>query len=151
MPREGTGSTYRYVGADGRTTDDGWESVGDMGYLDEEGYLYLTDRRTDMILCGGRNIYPAQIEAAIDAHPAVLSSAVIGLPDDEMGQRIHAIVQVNDSVSEADLRSHLVEHLARYCVPRTFELVDFPLRDDAGKVRRYQLREQRLANLSESM
>jgi bile acid-coenzyme A ligase len=142
MPPAGTGSTYRYVGAERRATADGWESVGDMGYVDEDGYLYLTDRRTDMILCGGRNIYPAQIEAAIDAFPGVLSSAVIGLPDDDLGSRIHAVVQT-ETLDEADLRRHLAGMIARYCIPHSFERVDFALRDDAGKVRRYQLREQR--------
>ena len=63
-----------------------------MGWLDEDGYLYLVDRKTDMILSGGANVYPAEIEGAIDAHPAVRSSAVIGLPDDDLGQRVHAIV-----------------------------------------------------------
>jgi bile acid-coenzyme A ligase len=143
MPPTGTGSTYRYVGAERRATEDGWESVGDMGYVDEDGYLYLTDRRTDMILCGGRNVYPAQIEAAIDAFPGVLSSAVIGLPDDDLGNRIHAVVQ-SEALDEPALREHLGELIARYCIPHSFERVDFALRDDAGKVRRYQLREERL-------
>ena len=75
----GPGSTYHYVGAEART-DGEWESLGDMGYLDVEGYLYLADRRTDLILRGGANIYPAEVEAAIDQHPSVASSVVIGLP-----------------------------------------------------------------------
>ena len=62
----------------------GWESLGDIGWFDEEGYLYLADRRTDMILVGGANVYPAEIEAAIDEHPLVHSSCVIGLPDDDL-------------------------------------------------------------------
>lgn len=143
MPRDGAGSTYRYVGAEGRRTADGWESVGDMGYVDGDGYLYLTDRRTDMILCGGRNVYPAQIEAAIDAFPGVLSSAVIGLPDDDLGNRIHAIVQT-PSLDEAALRAHLARHLTGYCIPHGFERVDEPLRDEAGKVKRYKLRQRRI-------
>jgi bile acid-coenzyme A ligase len=143
MPREGRGSTYRYVGAESRATDDGWESVGDMGYLDADGYLFLTDRRTDMILCGGRNVYPAQVEAAIDSFPGVLSSAVIGLPDDDLGNRIHAVVQA-DRIDEQALRAHIGAQIAGYEIPHSFEVVDFPLRDDAGKVRRYQLREERL-------
>ena len=144
MPAGGPGSTYRYVGADSRAANGGWESVGDMGYVDEDGYLYLTDRRTDMILCGGRNVYPAQIEAAIDAHPAVLSSAVIGLPDDDLGQRIHAIVQAREEVDAKSLLAHLREHLVPYLLPRSFEFVDRPLRDDAGKVRRWELRAARV-------
>ena len=147
MPAGGPGSTYRYIGAAARTTDDGWESVGDMGYVDADGYLYLTDRRTDMILCGGRNIYPAQVEAALDAHPAVQSSAVIGLPDDDLGQRMHAIVQTTAPVEDEALRAHLRAHLVLYAMPRSFERVDFPLRDEAGKLRRYALRTERLEKL----
>ena len=94
LPATGPGSTYRYVGAEAQRDAEGWESVGDMGYLDADGYLYLGDRKTDMILSGGRNIYPAEIEAALESHPSVQSSAVIGLPDEDLGQRIHAIVEV---------------------------------------------------------
>jgi bile acid-coenzyme A ligase len=148
MPAAGRGSTYRYVGARSRATSEGWESVGDMGYLDEEGYLYLTDRRTDMILCGGRNIYPAQIEAAIDAHPAVSSSAVIGLPDDDLGQRVHAIVQTTAPLTAEELRQHLEARIVHYTIPRSYEFVDHPLRDDAGKLRRWELRAERVASRS---
>ncbi len=144
MPADGPGSTYRYIGAEPTVSADGWESLGDMGYLDEEGYLYLVDRKTDMIVSGGANVYPAEIEAALDAHPAVQSCAVIGLPDDDLGQRIHAIVEAQTALSDADLRAHLEQHLVRYKIPRSFEYVNHPLRDDAGKVRRSALREARL-------
>jgi bile acid-coenzyme A ligase len=144
MPSGGQGSTYRYVGAQARATTDGWESVGDMGYLDAEGYLYLTDRRTDMILSGGRNIYPAVVEAAIDAHPAVRSSAVIGLPDEDMGQRVHAIVQTSAPLTEETLVAHLRDRIVHYEVPKSFEFVDDALRDDAGKVRRWALQQARI-------
>jgi bile acid-coenzyme A ligase len=145
MPAAGPGTTYRYVGADATKTADGWESLGDLGWLDADGYLYLADRKTDMILVGGANVYPAEIEAALDAHPAVRSSAVIGLPDDDLGQRLHAIVDAIAPVSEDELREHLAAHLARSKLPRSFEFVREPLRDDAGKVRRSALREARLA------
>lgn len=144
LPDGGQGSTYRYVGAKARATDDGWESVGDMGRLDADGYLYLADRRTDMILSGGRNVYPAQVEAALDEHPDVASSAVIGMPDEDMGQRVHAIVQAPARLGDDALRAHLKERLVHYAIPRSFERVDTPLRDDAGKVRRFALREERL-------
>jgi len=145
MPPGGPGSTYRYIGAEPRATDDGWESLGDMGYMDEEGFLFLVDRRNDMIVTGGANVYPAEVEAALDAHPHVHSSAVIGLPDDDLGQRIHAIVEARPPVSEDEMRSHLTELLVRYKTPRSFEFTDQPLRDDAGKVRRSKLREERIA------
>ncbi len=144
MPADGPGSTYRYIGAEPTATADGWESLGDMGYLDEEGYLYLVDRKTDMIVSGGANVYPAEVEAALDAHPAVQSSAVIGLPDDDLGQRIHALVEAQTPLRDDELRTHLEQYLVRYKIPRSFEYVKEPLRDDAGKVRRSALREARL-------
>jgi bile acid-coenzyme A ligase len=145
MPAAGRGTTYRYIGAEAEATHDGWETVGDMGWLDEEGYLYLADRKTDMILVGGSNVYPAEIEAVLDAHPAVRSSAVIGLPDEDLGQRLHAIVDAPAGVSEEALRAHLAGKLVVYKIPKSFEFVNEPLRDDAGKLRRSALREARLA------
>ncbi len=145
LPPGGRGSTYRYVGAEAAASPDGWETLGDMGYLDEDGYLYLVDRKVDMILVGGANVYPAEIEAALDAHAAVRSSAVIGLPDDDLGSRIHAIVDATQPVSEQALREHLTKHLAPSKIPRSFEFVNEPLRDDAGKVRRSALRDARIA------
>ncbi len=144
LPAAGRGSTYRYLGAEAEATGEGWETVGDLGRFDEDGYLYLADRKTDMIVTGGANVYPAEVEAALDAHPAVRSSAVIGLPDEDLGQRVHALVDAPGGVTEDALRAHLAEHLVRYKVPRSFELVEGPLRDDAGKVRRSALREARL-------
>ena len=137
--------TYKYVGAAARTREGGWESLGDMGRLDADGYLYLGDRAADMILSGGANIYPAEIESAIQEHPSVRSCAVIGMPDEDKGNTVHAIVEANISdVSENDLRLFLAERLVSYKVPRTFEYVDFALRDDAGKVRRSALRAERI-------
>lgn len=146
MPPGGQGSTYRYVGAQADATPDGWETLGDLGWLDTDGYLYLVDRKTDMILTGGANVYPAEVEAAIDAHPGVRSSAVIGLPDDDLGQRVHAIVDAPEPPDEDALRAHLSQHLVRYKIPRSFEFVGRPLRDDAGKVRRSALRDERIVN-----
>jgi bile acid-coenzyme A ligase len=145
MPAGGAGSTYRYVGAEANGVD-GWETIGDLGYVDAEGYLYLVDRRTDLIVSRGANVYPAEVEAAIDQFPSVRSSAVVGLPDDDLGQRVHAIVDVAgvENFDTNSLRAHLVASLVAYKVPRTIELVHEPLRDDAGKVRRRQLRDERL-------
>jgi bile acid-coenzyme A ligase len=140
--------TYRYLGAETRQLNGGWESIGDIGWVDGEGYLYLADRRTDMILVGGANVYPAEVEAAIDEHPLVQSSCVIGIPDDDLGSRVHAIVQPRDGLTEADLQAHLAGRLVRYKCPRSIEFVTEPLRDDAGKVRRSQLREERIAAAS---
>ncbi len=122
----------------------------DIGWMDEDGYLYLADRQSDMVLSGGANIYPAEIESALDAHPQVRSSAVIGMPDDDLGQRLHAIVQVEGQLTDDDLREHMAERLVRYKVPRTFEYVDEPLRDDAGKMRRSELLAERIAAMEKT-
>ncbi len=139
--------TYRYLGARARRRGS-WESIGDLGRQDAEGYLYLTDRREDMVLVGGANVYPAEVEAALSEHPAVLSSAVIGLPDTDpdtdLGNVVHAIVQLSGRVSDEALLAHLRTRLAPYKLPRSIERTDEPLRDDAGKVRRSALRAARL-------
>ena len=142
-------ASYHYIGAEARMREGGWESLGDVGWLDEDGYLYLGDRTTDMILTGGANVYPAEVEAAISEHPAVHSSAVIGLPDDDLGNIVHAIVQADPGTLQVDeLLAFLQERLVRYKIPRSVELVDSPLRDDAGKLRRSALRAERVSGTS---
>jgi bile acid-coenzyme A ligase len=143
MPAGGTGSTYRYIGATPRRTHDGWDSIGDLGWLDGEGYLYLADRRSDLIISGGANVYPAEVEGALESHPSVRASAVIGLPDDDLGERVHALIEETTPVTDDELRAHLSDRLARYKVPRSFERVTTPLRDEAGKLRRFALRNAR--------
>jgi len=140
-PDTGPDTTFRYVGAEVIRRGD-WQSVGDLGYLDEDGFLYLADRRSDLIISGGANVYPAEVEAALDAHPLVGSSAVIGLADEDLGQRVHAIVQA-DALDEDTLIAFLSERLARYKIPRSFEFTGTMLRDDAGKVRRSALKAAR--------
>jgi bile acid-coenzyme A ligase len=145
LPESGAGSTYHYVGAEAKSDGEGWESLGDMGYMDEDGFLYLTDRQTDMILCGGANIFPAEVEGAIEAFPGVRSCAVIGLPHEDLGNAVHAIIDMaGEPATENAILDHLAERLVRYKIPRSMEFVDEPLRDDAGKVRRKALREARL-------
>jgi bile acid-coenzyme A ligase len=111
--------------------------------MDEDGYVYISDRRTDLILAGGANVYPAEVEAALEEHAAVRSCVVIGLADDDLGQRIHAIVQADGDVGEDELREHMAARLVSYKLPRSYEFVAEPLRDDAGKVRRAALRDAR--------
>lgn len=144
-PQGGAGSTYHYLGSKARRIGE-WESTGDLGSVDAEGYLYLSDRRNDLIISGGANIYPAEVEAAIDAHPAVRTSAVIGLPDEEWGARVHAIVQplAGTAPDEAEILAFIAERLARYKLPKSVEFTQEPLRDEAGKVRRAALRDARL-------
>jgi bile acid-coenzyme A ligase len=141
------GRTYFYIGAESKPIAGDWETIGDIGWVDEDGYLYLADRRTDMILVGGANVYPAEVESALDEHPLVQSSCVIGFPDDDMGNKIHAIVQPKAGLTEEMLHKHLAEKLVTYKRPRTFEFIDEPLRDDAGKVRRPALRAERLEKM----
>jgi bile acid-coenzyme A ligase len=137
-PPPGVPTRARVIGAP-PPPEDGWTTVGDLGWLDSDGYLYVSDRRTDMLVTGGENVYPAEVEGALESHPGVISSVVIGLPDDDLGQRVHAIVQLLAGTTEDDLREHLAGQLARYKNPRSYELVDHPLRDDAGKVRKSEL------------
>ena len=138
-------SPYRYVGATARSAADGWESLGDIGKVDADGYVYITDRLADMILVGGANVYPAEIEAALDEHPAVRSCCVIGLPDEDLGNIPYAIVELSEPASDRDLLAHLRQRLAPYKLPRVIERATTPLRDDAGKVRRSALRAERIA------
>lgn len=144
-PAGGVGSTYHYLGSAAKRFGE-WETPGDLGSVDEGGYLYLSDRRNDLIISGGANIYPAEVEAAIEAHPSVRTSAVIGLPDEEWGARVHAIVQPVDgaALDEQELLAFVGGQLARYKLPRTIEFTADPLRDEAGKSRRAALRDARL-------
>jgi bile acid-coenzyme A ligase len=144
-PDGGAGSTYRYLGSEARRIGE-WEAPGDLGWLDAEGYLHLSDRRNDLIISGGANIYPQEVEAALDAHPGVRGSAVIGLPDEEWGARVHAIVQrvEGSDLDEAGLMAFLVNRLTHYKLPKRVEFTDEPLRDEAGKVRRAAFRQARL-------
>ena len=142
--------SYRYVGATAKTRPGNWESLGDMGWKDREGYVYLSDRETDMILVGGANVYPAEIESALDEHPNVRSSCVIGLPDEEYGNVVHAIVQPSAPITPEELEAFLVSRLVKYKRPRTYEFVAEPLRGDDGKVRRSALRAARIAEARRS-
>jgi bile acid-coenzyme A ligase len=120
--------------------------VGDLGWIDTLGYLYIADRRTVLILSGGENVYSAEVEGALARHPGVRSCVVIGLPDDDLGQRVHAIVEAAPGVDEAQLHDHLVGLLVRYKSHRTYEFVEGSLRDDAGKVRKSALVAARVAD-----
>lgn len=140
--------SYEYVGAQSRRLDDGFESLGDYGWVDEDGYLYIADRRTDMILVGGRNVFPAEVEAALLEHGDVAEAIVIGLPDADMGARVHAIVRLEDGakdVSADDLLACAADRLVAYKLPRTIEFTIAALRDESGKARRGKLREDRIA------
>lgn len=140
-PGEGRPLPYRYVGAQARSMD-GWQSVGDLGHFDADGYLYLRGRKSDMMIIGGVNVYPAEIEAVIEQHPNVVGSVVIGIPDDDLGQRGHAFVQAKEQTSQDDIKKFIRERLAPHKVPQTIEFVNYQLIDDTGKTRRDQLRSE---------
>ena len=123
-------------------------SLGDLGYTDAENFLFLCDRRTDLIVRGGANIYPAEVEAALMEHPAVLDAVVVGIPSEEYGARVHAIVQVAEIPRSDEMKSFMRICLASYKCPETYEFVHAALRDEAGKVRRSAFREQGANSLS---
>jgi acyl-CoA synthetase (AMP-forming)/AMP-acid ligase II len=132
-----------------------WAALGDIGYLDDEGYLYLTDRRSFMIISGGVNIYPAEIESCLVMHPKVTDVAVFGLPDSEMGEYVHAVIQVAQGVVPSaelaeELRAYATSHLARYKVPRVVDFRDELPRLPTGKLYKQQLRNDYLVAARES-
>lgn len=150
-PDAGPGNTYHYLGAKPRRASDGYETIGDYGWLDDDGYLFLADRRTDLIISGGVNIYPAEIEGALMEHPDVDVAVVIGVPHEDMGSVPHAIIKRGAggaSLDEALLRVFVEQRLVRSKTPRSYEFTDQDLRDDAGKVRRSELRDRTLKRLA---
>jgi long-chain acyl-CoA synthetase len=125
--------------------DHGWSTLGDIGYLDDEGFLYLTDRASHMIISGGVNIYPQEVENQLVLHPAVADVAVIGVPDAEMGEQVKAVVVLADGVAadattEADLLAYCRDRVAHYKCPKTIDFVDDLPRLPTGKLLKRELR-----------
>jgi O-succinylbenzoic acid--CoA ligase len=122
---------------------DGWLHTGDIGYLDSEGYLYVLDRRDDLIISGGENVYPAEVEAALMAHPAVAEAGVIGLADAKWGQIVAAaiVLRPGQSVESAELMTFCSSRLAAYKSPKDLRFTDELPRTAAGKLQRRALRE----------
>ena len=123
---------------------EGWKSVGDVAYLDDEGYVYICDRMTDMIISGGVNIYPAEIEAVLHAHPDVMDVAVFGVPSDEWGESVHAVVQpkAGHDLDVSGLEAYANEHLAGFKRPRSWELREELPRTESGKLLKRVLRDE---------
>ena len=134
---------YQRPDATGKSLHGGFFSVGDVAYRDAEGYYFICDRRIDMVISGGVNIYPAEIEAALHAHPAVMDAAVIGVPDEQWGESVKAVVQLRAgaTVTEAELIAFCAGRLAGYKKPRSVDFVDELPRDAAGKLLKRKLRE----------
>ena len=140
------GSTYLGEAPQLPTTPDGFQTVGDLGYLDEDGYLYVVDRRVDLIITGGVNVFPAEVETALLEHPNVADAVVIGLKDDEWGRRVHAIVQPADPANPPtfeELKAYAKGKLHAHKVPKSLEIVDAIPRSAATKVNRGRLIEER--------
>ncbi|NUN14012.1 MAG: long-chain fatty acid--CoA ligase, partial [Myxococcales bacterium] len=127
-----------------QTKRDGWMSVDDTGWLDEDGYLYLSGRKRDMAIVGGMNVYPMEIEECLAKHEFVLEVAVVGVADDELGERLIAVVVVRnrDAFNADTLIQHAREQLSAYKVPKRVEIVDQLPRNPTGKVLKQRLREQ---------
>jgi long-chain acyl-CoA synthetase len=129
------------------SNDRGWRSLGDMGYVDEDGYMYLTDRSTFMIVSGGVNIYPQEVENLLVMHPKLVDAAVFGVPNDEFGEEVKAVVQPAEGVAsgpelEAELIAYCRAHLAGYKCPRTVEFEPALPRDPNGKLYKRRIRER---------
>ncbi|UCD58920.1 MAG: long-chain-fatty-acid--CoA ligase [Candidatus Hydrogenedentota bacterium] len=140
-PREGAtfGKVTEYYKDEKSTKKsfkDGWFYSGDMARMDEDGFYYLVDRKFDMIISGGENIYPAEIEAVLYKHPKILESAVIGVPDDEWGESVKAVVVLREkqTATAEEIIGYCREHLAGYKVPRSVDFVDDLPKTDTGKI-----------------
>jgi acyl-CoA synthetase (AMP-forming)/AMP-acid ligase II len=124
--------------------DEGWKSVGDVAYLDEEGFVHICDRKADMVITGGMNVYPAEVESVLHAHPDVADVAVFGVPSDEWGEQVHAVVQPRPGATpDLDaVAAWAAERLASYKRPRSWELRDALPRTESGKLLKRVLREE---------
>lgn len=170
MMRRSGGPTYSYRGSAAHPRPDGWDTLGDLGHLDADGYLFVADRADDLIITGGVNVYPAEVEGVLEEHPGIRSAVVFGLPDDDLGEVVAALVDVGGpprgasavagsgsaggvasgeegdgvgpsaALTEAALLAWLVPRLDPEKRPRRIEFTTEPVRDDAGKVRRHLLR-----------
>lgn len=140
----GPSLNFHYRGADDKTRQafrDGFFTAGDLGYLDADGYLFIADRRTDLIITGGANVYPAEVEGVIMQHPKVADVAVIGLPDDEMGKSVLAVVELRsgEQATPEEIITFTRRDLAHYKCPRRVEFVAELPREPQGKVRKHEL------------
>jgi long-chain acyl-CoA synthetase len=142
------GQAFEYYKDQSKTLENrraGFFTVGDIGLLDEEGYLYLRDRKSDLVISGGVNLYPAEIEAVLGSHPAVGDVAVFGIPDNDLGEKLHAVIEpvagrTGDDALLAELKAHCEASLGKFKVPRSMEFTDALPRDPNGKLFKRKLR-----------
>lgn len=117
----------------------GFRSVGDIGYVDKDGYLYFSDRRSDMLVTGGENVFATEVETALLRHERVMDAVVIGIPDEEWGRRLHAVVEAVSEIKEDEIKEFLGKYLLPYKIPKTFEFVKHIMRGDNGKADRNRI------------
>jgi len=135
--------TARYIGDDDpEKFNDGWLRTGDAGYRDDDGFLYLHDRVKDMIVSGGENIYPAEVENVLAKHPDVDDVAVIGVPDERWGEAVKAVVVrgTNSNLTEDDLIAFARQHLAGYKLPKSVAFTEVLPRNPSGKLLKKEIR-----------
>jgi len=144
----GTTITAGYWDAEEETrktiTEDGWLRTGDLGYLDEDDFLYISGRKKDMIISGGMNVYPDEIEIVLREHPAVLEAAVIGVPHERWGETVCAVIEPVEGavIDEAEIIAFCRERLASFKKPTVVKVVDELPRTATGKLRKFELRER---------
>jgi acyl-CoA synthetase (AMP-forming)/AMP-acid ligase II len=133
---------YKNPEATAETIKDGWLLTGDLGRKDEDGYLYVVGRKKEMIISGGENIYPAEVESAINLHPKILESAVIGVPDPKWGETVMALIVLHpgETMTTEDLDAHCIRTMARYKRPRIVKFADSLVKNIAGKVMKHELK-----------
>ncbi|WP_369373938.1 AMP-binding protein [Promicromonospora sp. Populi] len=135
--RRGAEPAYAYLGASSLRRSDGWDTLGDLGHLDADGWLWLTDRADDVIVRGGEKVYPVEVERVLEEHPAVRGALAFGVPDDELGQHVEAVADVaGAAVSGEELRRFAAARLDAARRPVRVRVTHEPVRDDAGKARR---------------
>jgi long-chain acyl-CoA synthetase len=124
---------------------DGWLHTGDMAYYDEEGYIYIVDRKKDMIVTGGENVYPREVEEILYKHPSVSETAVIGLPDPVWVERVHAVIVLkkDSKATQDEIIAHCKKHLASYKAPKSVEFVKALPKNPQGKILKRELRDEK--------
>jgi len=127
-----------------KTLKEDWLHTGDLGRLDDEGFLYIVDRKKDMIITGGENVFPREIEEVLYAHPKILEASVIGLPDPEWGEKIHAVIALKEgeTMTDQEVVDYTREHIAGFKKPKSVAFVERLPRSAAGKVLKRVLRDQ---------